>query len=296
MRKGDMWLLITGLLIGALGNIGSARGQAIVTLEQVGDIMREDPALNVTRLWQYLGIVPQLREGEEGKVSLFGFSPDQDKPWMIEAGTWEYSVFVPEPVSGVQPDCPEVKVIRIRNNRWDHQMLLFRPVGSHWEYSGNISFFDQKSKEPCLSVYDRGDGSCIYLASRMGQYGLCQDAEIVSFYRLSEKAASPVLTVLKDGYVRGGESMSDRRYQAAIESQAAGPSEMISITYTVSYYGDSLGYSYDYRFTDQPPAKMLLSSVEKKACFLWDENSQNYLFDEENSSLAEEDKTAVLNR
>lgn len=90
--------------------------------------------------------------------------------------------------------------------------------------------------------------------------------------------------------------MSDRRYQGVIEPAAPGNPGLVTMTYTVSYYGDSLGYSYDQRFTDQPPTRMLLSSVNKKACFFWDESSQSYLFDEEKSSLSEEDRQAILNR
>jgi len=250
-----------------------SRAEADVCLDDVQELLQSGLSLDLKGLWKKIGT-----------------EQDQGQDLLLEEGTWDFELLAVG-ASLSDPALPVYKVLRIYDNQKNNWLLFFVFSGGKWVYFDRLEFPDQKKNDPGLKSFALGDELWFTLAETEGRCGQRTPADILSFYFASDGGLRPVLSCLKNGYVRGGESGSDRKY--VLNGYSALGRSVLQLTYSVEYYGDAFAYSYDQRW-EQDDRKMLLNTVEKKACFLWDEDSFSFVYDQQLSTLAEEDKEALL--
>jgi hypothetical protein len=264
------------------------------TLSEVENQLKNSASLNVTQLWNMLGIVPHPHIIDDREMYLFGFHPREATPAIVEKGTWEYTAISPQ-IPGIEDKSisEAVKIIQIRDNRWNHQFLIFARENAELIYKDHIDLVSQQGIHPKIRFLKLSDEFTVFTLLSLDRCGQLPRTEMITVYVYFGEDIIPVLTILKSGYVYGGESSCDREYEICIDGVKYREPDTVVVKYHINYYGIHSGYSYDEKYVEEPK-KILLNSVRKTARFVWDKSRQRYVFDEESSTLADEDIEVIM--
>lgn len=272
----------------------SLYGGSKITLEEIENLLKESKSLDVTGLWQRLEIVPQKYIVDGQEMYLFWFSPKEETPWILKEGTWEYVVISPEGVE-IRDEIISgaFKIVHIRDNRWNHQFLIFVKENAQLIYQDYIALTSQRGIHPEIHFAKLSGGFTVFSLVSLARCGQLSRSQTITVYVYSNASLIPALTVLKSGFVYGGESSCDREYAMVGDGVIYQEPNILSVKYQVNYFGIPFGYGYDEKYAEEEK-KMLLSSVEKTAYFVWNGSESRYILDKETSTLAEEDIEVIM--